>query len=154
MQCYLSGNFAKYVILSKKGGKEEGSCCKTAFLGASHSAKALCKADKYVIGELHPTKNVCSELSFPFLKVQCLPHLAKSLFSRQLLSVLRNCISLCQIAALQRQLKVQDGTGLWGRISCWFYTCVWLGRKVTFSPYVSPKTHSNSVLSNTGKNDP
>lgn len=56
MQRYLSRNFAKYVILSKKGGKEEGSCCKTAFLGASHSAKALCKVDKYVIGEFIPQR--------------------------------------------------------------------------------------------------
>jgi len=68
MQYYLLRNFVKYVILSKEGGKKEGSCCKTAFLGANHSAKALCKADKYVIEEFHPTKNVCSELSFPFFK--------------------------------------------------------------------------------------
>lgn len=112
MQCYLSRNFVNYVIRSKEGGEEEGSCCKTAFLGASHSAKALFKSDNYVIEECDATKNVCGELSFAFLKVQHIRHLAKSLFSCQPLSMLRNYIPLCKIAALQRQLKVQDVTGL------------------------------------------
>lgn len=68
MQYYLWRNFVKYVILSKEGGKEEGSCCKTAFLGASHSAKALWKADKYVIGRTSSHKECLQWVVFSLLK--------------------------------------------------------------------------------------
>lgn len=148
MQYYLSRNCVKYVILSQEGGKEEGCCCKTAFLGASLSAKAPCKADKYVIEYLHPTKNVCNGLSFPFLKVQHIRHHAKTLFSHQLLSILRDFVSSCRIAAFQRQLKGQMALG-WNKLL--FLHMAMVREQRWLFLLTLHRTYSNFGLSNAGE---